>query len=53
MPLQRVTEIRRRRLRRERLAKLRIKYRGAKTETARKALREKAFKISPNATLDE
>ncbi|MCY4441803.1 MAG: hypothetical protein OXE53_16550 [Deltaproteobacteria bacterium] len=51
MPLQRITEIKRRRRRRKSLAKLRVKLQGARTEAARTKLLDKAFKISPGAVL--
>ena len=51
MPLQRTTEIKRRRRRRKSLAKLRVKLQGARTEAARTKLLDKAFKISPGAVL--
>lgn len=52
MPLQRTTEIKRRRRRRKSLAKLRVKLQGARTEQARNKLLDKAFKISPAAVLE-
>ncbi len=52
MPLQRTKEIKRRRRRRKSLAKLRVKFQGARTEQARKKLRDKAFKISSAAVLE-
>lgn len=52
MPLQRTTEIKRRRRRRKSLAKLRVKLQGARTEQARSKVLDKAFKISPGAVLE-
>jgi hypothetical protein len=52
MPLQRTKEIKRRRRRRKSLAKLRVKFKGARTELARNKLLDKAFKISPSAVLE-
>ena len=52
MPLQRTTEIKRRRRRRKSLAKLRVKLQGARTEQARSKVLDKAFKISPAAVLE-
>jgi hypothetical protein len=52
MPLQRATEIKRRRRRRKSLAKLRIKLQEARTDQARTKVLGKAFKISPTAVLE-
>ena len=52
MPLQRTTEIKRRRRRRKSLAKLRVKLQGARTDQARAKVLDKAFKISPTAVLE-
>jgi len=45
-------EIKRRRSRRQKLAKLRIKFTEAKNDAERARLVEKAFKVSPTAVLD-
>ena len=52
MPLQRTMEIRRRRMRRKRLAKLRAKLQGARNEQARAKVLAKAFRVSPTAVLE-
>lgn len=50
--IERTREIARKRSRRVKLKKLRAKFALAKTETEKAALRDKAFKVSPQATLD-
>jgi len=52
MPRQRTIEIKRRRTRRQKLAKVRIKFKDAKTDAERARLVEKAFKVSPTAVLE-
>jgi len=49
----REAELHRRRHRREKLKKLREKYKLAKTEAERAAIIEKAFKISPLMRLED
>jgi len=49
----RKSEIRRRRKRREKLAKLRRRYAAAKTEAERAKVFEKALRISPTITREE
>ncbi len=49
----REAELRRRRNRREKLRKLREKYKLAKTEAEKSAILEKAFRISPSMTLED
>ena len=52
MPVLRVTELHRRRVRRKKLAKLRRKYREAKTAEEKARILEKAGRVSPTAKLD-
>jgi len=52
MPLPRMTELRRRRARRQKLAKLRRKYRQAKTQDEKQKILAKAARVSPTAKLD-
>ena len=51
--VERSREIARRRTRRAKLKKLREKFAQAKTESEKDALREKAFRVSPLASLDD
>lgn len=50
--VERSREIARKRTRKVKLKKLRAKFALAKSETEKAALRDKAFKVSPMATLD-
>ena len=52
MPLPRMTELHRRRARRQKLAKLRRKYRQAKTQDEKQKILAKAARVSPTAKLD-
>ena len=52
MPIQRAKELRRRRARRKKVAKLRQCYRAAKGEAERVALLEKLAKVAPGLTLE-
>lgn len=51
--VERDREIARRRTRRAKLQKLRKQYAEAKTDAQKDALKEKAFRVSPLATLGE
>jgi hypothetical protein len=50
MPVQRVKELRRRRTRLKKVAKLRRRYAAAKTEAERAAIIEKLAKVAPGLT---
>lgn len=50
--IERQRELARRRTRRVKLKKLRERFEAAKTETEKNELREKAFRVSPLASLD-
>ena len=50
--VERNREIARRRTRRAKLKKLRVKFAQASSEQEKDALREKAFRVSPLASLD-
>jgi hypothetical protein len=50
--IERQRELARRRSRRVKLKKLRTRLEAAKTETEKSALRDKAFRVSPLASLD-
>lgn len=52
MPVPRVTELHRRRARRQKLAQLRRKYRAAKTQEDKAKILAKAARVSPTAKLD-
>ena len=51
--VERSREIARRRTRRAKLKKLRAKFAAAKTESEKDTLRDKAFRVSPLASLDD
>ena len=51
--VERDREIARRRTRRAKLKKLREKFAAAQSESEKDALREKAFRVSPLASLDD
>lgn len=51
--VERDREIARRRTRRAKLKKLRAKFAAATTESEKDALRDKAFRVSPLASLDD
>ncbi len=51
MPVQREKELRRRRARRKKVAKLRRRYAAAKSEAERAAILEKLAKTAPGRTL--
>ena len=50
MPVEREKELRRRRTRRKKVAKLRQQYRTAKSEAERAAILEKLAKVAPGIT---
>ena len=52
MPVQREKELRRRRTRRKKVAKLRRRYAAAKSEAERAAMLEKLAKIAPGLTME-
>ena len=51
MPIQRGKELRRRRTRRKKVAKLRQRYAAARSEAERAAILEKLSKVAPGLTL--
>ncbi len=51
MPVPRMTELHRRRKRREKLAKLRKRYREAKSHEEKAKILEKAAQVAPRAKL--
>ncbi len=51
--IERTRELARNRARRAKLKKIRVKFAAAKTEAEKQALRDKAFRVSPLAVLDE
>ena len=51
MPIQRAKELRRRRARRKKVAKLRQRYRAAKGEAERAAILAKLAKVAPGLTV--
>ncbi len=51
MPIQRLKELRRRRTRRKKVAKLRQRYAAARSEAERAAILEKLSKVAPGFTL--
>jgi hypothetical protein len=53
MSLIRRVELNRRRIRREKLAKLRDRYQKAKTEAEKASIREKVSKIAPWLSMDQ
>jgi hypothetical protein len=52
MPIERDKELRRRRTRRKKVAKLRQRYRAAKGEAERTAILEKLARIAPGLALE-
>jgi hypothetical protein len=52
MPVPRMTELRRRRARRQKLAKLRRKYRDAKTQAEKTKILDKAARVSPTTKFE-
>lgn len=51
--IERTRELAKRRARRAKLKKIRAKFALAKTDQDKQALRDKAFRVSPMAVLDE
>jgi hypothetical protein len=51
MPIQRGKELRRRRTRRKKVARLRQRYAAARSEVERAAILEKLSKVAPGLTL--